>query len=243
MSWASARSYCQDRGFELATVDSMGALGALLPAMADRVNVWLGLRGGRPAAWYWSLADDHFYQEGQRDYRNFSPSPDVEDSKPGADVTTHSRVTSSEGLWTSSDDIYKLSSSVCYDVSRQGQDRYVLVLQEMTALQAREYCRANHTDLVSIRSPAENRVVQEVAAGRERDEAHAFGGSAMCRVNAAVGGKRNVVDVGGPGVTVTGWCSPRNSVLEKNNQRTVIVDTEPLAHSNISTWMMMPLMS
>lgn len=103
-TWMSARSYCQDRGFELATVDSMGALGALLPVMANRVNVWLGLRAGHPAAWYWSLADDHFYQESQRDYRNF-----------GANVTTHTRVTSSEGLWTSSDDTSKRSFSVCYD--------------------------------------------------------------------------------------------------------------------------------
>jgi len=114
-TWVSAQSYCQDRGFELATVDSMGALGALLPVMANRVNVWLGLRAGHPAAWYWSLADDHFYQESQRDYRNFISSPDVADPHNGADVTTHTWVTSSEGLWTSSDDISKLSFSVCYD--------------------------------------------------------------------------------------------------------------------------------
>ena len=32
---------------------------------------------------------------------------------------------------------------------------------------ARQYCRTHHTDLVSIRSPAENQVVREVAAGHE----------------------------------------------------------------------------
>ncbi|KAJ3608035.1 hypothetical protein NHX12_025085, partial [Muraenolepis orangiensis] len=42
-------SFCRERGFDLATVDDMGALASLLPLIDHKFDaVWIGLRGGGP---------------------------------------------------------------------------------------------------------------------------------------------------------------------------------------------------
>ena len=72
-SWFDAQSYCRERGHDLATIDDMGAIKSLLGLNADRAHdeLWIGLHYGGPERWHWSLADKDFYQEGERDYRNF----------------------------------------------------------------------------------------------------------------------------------------------------------------------------
>ncbi|CAL8406962.1 unnamed protein product [Arctogadus glacialis] len=74
-SWSDARSYCRERGYDLATIDDMGAMKSLLALNADRAHdeLWIGLHYGAPVwRWQWSLADKDSYQEGERDYRNFN---------------------------------------------------------------------------------------------------------------------------------------------------------------------------
>ena len=45
---------------------------SLLALNADRADeLWIGLHYGGPEEWHWSLADEEFYQKGERDYRNF----------------------------------------------------------------------------------------------------------------------------------------------------------------------------
>ncbi|KAK0133091.1 Aggrecan core protein [Merluccius polli] len=146
-TWLDAQSHCRERGFDLATIDNMGAMIAL-----------------HPLEWHWSLADNHFYKEGERNYRNFKSAPNSGDAV----------VTSKDGMWSSTWNRSKLRVPMCYDgkeytatANKQGRDRYVRVLQAMPLKAAREYCRSHHTDLVSIRNPAENQVVQEEADGHE----------------------------------------------------------------------------
>ena len=73
-SWFDAQSYCRERGHDLATIDDMGAMKSLLALNADRAHdeLWIGLHYGGPERWHWSLADKDFYQEGERNYRNFN---------------------------------------------------------------------------------------------------------------------------------------------------------------------------
>ncbi|CAL8406963.1 unnamed protein product [Arctogadus glacialis] len=73
-SWSDAQSYCRERGYDLATIDDMGAIKSLLALNADRAHdeLWIGLHYGGPERWHWSLADKDFYQEGERNYRNFN---------------------------------------------------------------------------------------------------------------------------------------------------------------------------
>ncbi|CAL8406965.1 unnamed protein product [Arctogadus glacialis] len=72
-SWSDAQSYCRERGPDLATIDDMGAMKSLLALNADRAHdeLWIGLHYVGLERWHWSLADKDFYQEGERDYRNF----------------------------------------------------------------------------------------------------------------------------------------------------------------------------
>uniref|UniRef100_A0A8C4ZW99 C-type lectin domain-containing protein n=1 Tax=Gadus morhua TaxID=8049 RepID=A0A8C4ZW99_GADMO len=71
-SWFDAQSYCRERGHDLATIDDMGAMKSLLALNADRADeLWIGLHYGGPEEWHWSLADEEFYQKGERDYHSF----------------------------------------------------------------------------------------------------------------------------------------------------------------------------
>ncbi|KAJ3597343.1 hypothetical protein NHX12_000871 [Muraenolepis orangiensis] len=152
--WRDAKRYCRQRGFDLATIDDMGAMESLLPLIPKESDVWIGLRGGGPLSWYWSLADTDFYQEGQRDYRNFQ----LEGSGNSAYFLN--------GQWTSvtlTERIY----AMCYDANKRGEDKYVLVRQLMTGTAAREYCREHHTDMVAIRNQTENQIIHKVSAGNK----------------------------------------------------------------------------
>ncbi|KAK0149718.1 hypothetical protein N1851_009538 [Merluccius polli] len=151
-SWWDAQSYCRERGFDLATIDDMGAMEALLPLIDNNDAVWIGLHGTTTDKWFWSLADNDFYKEGERDYRHFQ--------NEGQDFMVYLQ----NGQWFTghkSNNYYVM----CYDANKQGRDRYVLVPQAMSPLAAREYCRDYHTDMVAIRNETENQIINEISAG------------------------------------------------------------------------------
>lgn len=151
-SWLDAQSHCRERGSDLATIDDMGAMESLLPLIASKPDaVWIGLYPGGPRRWHWSLADDGFYKEGQREYRNF------------INVHEHNFVTSKDGIWIHGS-LAHLHHPMCYDDNKQGWDRCVLGPQTMHIPAARDYCREHHKDLVSIRNQTENQIIQEAAA-------------------------------------------------------------------------------
>ncbi|CAL8406966.1 unnamed protein product [Arctogadus glacialis] len=121
-SWSDARSYCRERGYDLATIDDMGAIKSLLALNADRAHdeLWIGLHYGAPVwRWQWSLADKDFYQEGERDYRNFNGG------------AGRFAVQLNSGKWIMQG-ASKEHRFVCYDGNRQGGDRYVLVRYVMS---------------------------------------------------------------------------------------------------------------
>ena len=82
----------------------MGALKALLPLVVKQSSVWLGLQGGGPRTWSWSVADHHFYKAGERNYRNLRTDSD-----------TYFTVTSKDGIWIPHNSKSKQSYVMCYD--------------------------------------------------------------------------------------------------------------------------------
>ncbi|KAJ3584539.1 hypothetical protein NHX12_015034 [Muraenolepis orangiensis] len=152
-TWWAARDYCRNRGFDLATVDNKGAMEALLPLMADKASDewWIGLLHGGDALWRWSLVgEEGFYRPGEADYTHYGPMANMKNSFVGVFNGNWSTFISTTILYF-----------ICYDGKRQGQDRYVKVNLPATWLSAQQYCRAHHTDLVSIRNPAENQAVTQ----------------------------------------------------------------------------------
>ncbi|CAL8239209.1 unnamed protein product [Gadus morhua 'NCC'] len=96
-SWFDAQSYCRERGYDLATIDDMGAMKSLLGLSADKAHdeLWIGLHYGGHKEWRWSLADKDFYQEGGRKYRNFEGSSETE-----MFVRQHNGKWYTGGIWT-----------------------------------------------------------------------------------------------------------------------------------------------
>ncbi|KAM6959834.1 C-type lectin [Tautogolabrus adspersus] len=81
-----------------------------------------------------------------------------------------------EGFWTDNSCMLEMPL-ICF---RDGEDdQYVLVIDDKSWFDAQNYCRQHHTDLVSVRSPAENQElkrrlqestdVQEAWIGLHRD--------------------------------------------------------------------------
>ncbi|XP_060888005.1 macrophage mannose receptor 1 [Labrus mixtus] len=58
-----------------------------------------------------------------------------------------------KGVWTNNSCTVEMPL-VCFNDG--GDDHYVLVVEDKSWFDARHFCRQHHTDLVSVRSPAEN---------------------------------------------------------------------------------------
>ena len=55
----------------------MGAMKSLLALNPKRAHDWwIGLYDEGPKEFHWSLVDEEFYQEGERNYRNFQTNDD-----------------------------------------------------------------------------------------------------------------------------------------------------------------------
>jgi hypothetical protein len=81
----------------------MGAMKSLLALNPERAHDWwIGLHYGAPEEWHWSLADEEFYQKGERNYRNFQ----------NMDVT-NSFVSHEHGKWYTVD--HANLWFICYD--------------------------------------------------------------------------------------------------------------------------------
>uniref|UniRef100_A0A3Q3M4K5 C-type lectin domain-containing protein n=1 Tax=Mastacembelus armatus TaxID=205130 RepID=A0A3Q3M4K5_9TELE len=69
-TWYEAQSYCREKCFDLATINSMTEMKTVLELVKNQNYdaAWIGLWKGGAATWHWSLADEDFYKEGERNY-------------------------------------------------------------------------------------------------------------------------------------------------------------------------------
>ncbi|XP_078026556.1 macrophage mannose receptor 1-like [Epinephelus lanceolatus] len=164
-----AQSYCREKYTDLATIDSMEDVTTLIN-MADRSRMvysdgynnraWIGLYDDVDS-WRWSLSDTSYYKDGETEFRQWSSGePNNEHSGE------HCTWMYDSGLWNDAPCAWQYKA-VCSDV-RGSNVTFVLTDASMTWTEAQSYCRANYTDLTSVRNMTENQKVQELIPAGER---------------------------------------------------------------------------
>ncbi|KAL1253174.1 hypothetical protein QQF64_017867 [Cirrhinus molitorella] len=154
-SWTEAQRYCRQNYTDLATIDNMEEMNRLINTVNGSYNgsAWIGLYDD-VNSWRWSLENNDFYQEGERDFRNWYHEP----SKTANELCVYMDY---NGNWFDySCDSYFLF--VCYNGRGNSSQKYVLVTEGRTWTGAQSYCREKYTDLASVRNETERQQILTV---------------------------------------------------------------------------------
>ncbi|KAK2917197.1 hypothetical protein Q8A67_001571 [Cirrhinus molitorella] len=144
MNCTEAQKYCRENYSDLASIRNSTDASELTMSMngASAVyGVWIGLMKTLRSEWKWSLGDPVFYTALDSLYRNWA-------SNQPNNVQYDCTYVSQDGLWSNAD-CNNQRSFICYNHSSKG---FILVQQSMSWRSAQSFCRANHTDLSSVRN-------------------------------------------------------------------------------------------
>ncbi|XP_060746351.1 C-type mannose receptor 2-like [Tachysurus vachellii] len=157
-TWIEAQRYCRENYTDLATIDNMEEMNTLLNTVNGSYSglAWIGLYGDENS-WRWSLDDDAFYQEGERDFRGWPHQPD---NYFGNEMCVYIR---SDGTW-SDGACRSYLTFICYD-GKNGTENYTWINQTMPWTKAQHYCREHYTDLASVRNPTDNQRISNLTVG------------------------------------------------------------------------------
>ncbi|KAL1277426.1 hypothetical protein QQF64_024099 [Cirrhinus molitorella] len=157
-TWTEAQRYCRQNYTDLATIDNMDEMNRLINQVTGIYSgsAWIG-QYDDVNSWRWSLEDNDFYQEGERDFRNWKHEPD---NSGGNDLCVYMNT---NGNWydMSCDNTLKF---VCYDGSVNATESYIRIDAKKSWSEARRYCREHYTDLANVRNQTENQRILETAS-------------------------------------------------------------------------------
>ncbi|XP_057215742.1 macrophage mannose receptor 1-like [Triplophysa rosa] len=158
-SWSEAQTYCRQNYTDLATIDNMTEMNSVMNTVNGSYNgsAWIGLYDD-VNSWRWSLDDDDFYQEGEREFRNWYHQPD---NYGGNELCVYMNY---DGKWfdSSCDNIL---SFVCFD-GNNNTHCYIKITERRNWTEAQKYCRESYTDLANVRNQTENQKILESTGGR-----------------------------------------------------------------------------
>ncbi|XP_053332745.1 macrophage mannose receptor 1-like [Clarias gariepinus] len=153
-TWSEAQTYCRQTYTDLASINNMEEMMKLNNTLKmETVNqAWIGLQRGDTGRWQWSLPNQTFYRDGDT-YRHWgSGQPDNEG---GIECCVDM---ANDGKWN--DDVCgKLKPFFCYDANNRN---YTFINDPKTWYDAQTYCRANHTDLVTVKNESENQEINSL---------------------------------------------------------------------------------
>ncbi|KAK6470010.1 macrophage mannose receptor 1-like isoform X1, partial [Huso huso] len=139
-SWFDAQSYCRENHTDLATIESQEEADNLSKTRDNGKNeAWIGLYRDVKKNWQWSNSDAVIIN-------NLEAAHDIIKK---SDITKESCV--------------KLfSSTVSFSECSNASERYILIEESKTWYEAQQYCRENHTDLVSIKCDTEKEKIKNI---------------------------------------------------------------------------------
>ncbi|XP_027004180.2 putative C-type lectin domain family 20 member A isoform X1 [Tachysurus fulvidraco] len=152
-TWSDAQAYCRATHTDLAIIDSNDNM-VRLQNEAQRhqfsSSAWIGLYNPTNS-WRWSMGN---LSVGALLWKTGEPN--------NGDGYEECGMTSP---WGWADVICtKLIPTVCFDVSKTGNQRYIYISNSMTWLEAQTYCRQHHTDLASSRDATEDSVIKALTS-------------------------------------------------------------------------------
>ncbi|XP_058272164.1 C-type mannose receptor 2-like [Hemibagrus wyckioides] len=157
-TWTEAQRYCRENYTDLATIDNMEEMNTLLDTVNGSYSglAWIGLHDDLDS-WRWSLDDDAFYQEGERDFRGWSHQPDNYNGNEMCVSMGYG------GKWYDRPCTDR-KSFVCYNGMN---NTYVMIYNQKTWEEAQSFCRVSYTDLANVRNETELQQILSIMKGYE----------------------------------------------------------------------------
>ncbi|XP_071371370.1 macrophage mannose receptor 1-like isoform X2 [Centroberyx affinis] len=152
-TWDEAQSYCREKYTDLATIDNMEDMKRLNDSAGGGNSdaAWIGLKKSDNLMFHWSLPGIDYYKEGT----NWA----------GGLINTEDCVwMNNEAKW-----LHKSCNDkawfICYDGTKNNTNKFCLIKEKKTWREAQDYCRENHTDLISGKNQTCNEEVKSMISG------------------------------------------------------------------------------
>ncbi|MBN3309569.1 MRC1 protein, partial [Amia calva] len=139
MNWTKAQSYCRQKYTDLVTVFNQTDQDQLLSLIQQ--SAWMGMYRDQPN-WQWSIREEVTFYNWKKNW--FCAK--FNDEGTWEDVVCH-----------------QTHFFMCY--TNNDTQRYTLIRENRNWTEARDYCREQHTDLVTIQSLRENEAAKERGQG------------------------------------------------------------------------------
>ncbi|KAG7221488.1 hypothetical protein INR49_002463 [Caranx melampygus] len=153
LDWMEAQGHCRAKYSDLATVSDEQDVSRINSLSKDlNITFWIGLYDD-VSGWKWSLEGEGFYTGVDVGYRQWQ-----EGQPDNSGAVEHCASMMLDGHWRDDNCMNVKAPLICFNDG--AVDQYVLVSEEMTWFEAQSYCRQHYTDLVSVRSSAENEDVR-----------------------------------------------------------------------------------
>ncbi|XP_027894821.1 C-type mannose receptor 2-like [Xiphophorus couchianus] len=149
-TWTEAQQYCRENHTDLATVTNMKDMERLISvSLGDIKEAWIGLYDQRNVnrTWYWSLPGVEF----KKSETNWAPGEPNNLGSEGQNCGIIWKDDSNFLKWAdlSCNEKHNFTCYYVYFAENDSSQKYFLIKELKTWLEAQSYCRDKHTDLIS----------------------------------------------------------------------------------------------